>query len=198
MSKSIIKKSDNKMMVMVLTIATSAFLLTSAIFTTPTLFANAIMQNQNMMGGMGKQMGNNGFSMKGMNNNNSIPKINGTINLKNNTNNISVGNVTVPFLTAAQSAQGAMANGKIIGGNIGVTQGFLTYNFAISNPTNNTLSKVIVDAGNGKVLYTSPGMSINSTQFAMKGMDGMTNGFGHGGFGHGGFGQWGSDHKQGW
>src|SRR3954470_8271815 len=127
MSKSSGKKSDNKMMIMVLTIATSTFLLTAAIFTTPTLFANAIMQNQNMMGGMEKPMTNNGFLMNGMNNNN-IPKINGTINLKNNTNNISIGNSTVPFLTAAQSAQGAIANGKIIGGNIGITQGYLTYN----------------------------------------------------------------------
>jgi hypothetical protein len=51
-------------------------------------------------------------------------------------------------------------------------------------------------------------MSTNLTQFAMKGMDGMNNGFGHGGFGHGGFGhggfghggfgQWGDDRNQGW
>ena len=40
----------------------------------------------------------------------------------------------------------------------------------MTNPTNNTLSNVIVDSGNGKVLYTSPGISINLTQFAMKGM----------------------------
>jgi hypothetical protein len=217
MSKNLGKKSANKMMIMILAVATSAFLLTAAIFTTPTLFANAIMQNQNMMGGVGKPMTNNGFSMNKMNNNN-IPQINGTINLKNNTNNIAIGNASVPFLTAAQAAQNAISNGKIINGNIGITQGYLTYDFLISNPTNNTLSKVIVDAGNGKVLYTSPGMSINLTQFAMKGMDGMNNGFGHGGFGHGGFGhggfghggfghggfghggfgQWGADRNQGW
>ena len=185
------------MMIMILAVATSAFLLTAAIFTTPTLFANAIMQNQNMMGGVGKPMTNNGFSMNKMNNNN-IPQINGTINLKNSTHNIAIGNVSVPFLTAAQAAQNAISNGKIINGNIGITQGYLTYDFLISNPTNNTLSKVIVDAGNGKVLYTSPGMSINLTQFAMKGMDGMNNGFGHGGFGHGSFGQWGDDRNQGW
>jgi muramoyltetrapeptide carboxypeptidase LdcA involved in peptidoglycan recycling len=119
-------------MIMALTIATSAFLLTTALFTSPTLFANAIMQYQNMVGGMGKPMANNGFLMNGMNNNN-ILKINGTINLKNNTNNISIGNATVPFLRAAQSTQGAIANGKIIGGNIGITQGYLTYNFVISN-----------------------------------------------------------------
>src|SRR3954449_658147 len=127
-------------------------------------------------------MTNIGSTMGGIYKNN-IPQINGTINLKNNTNNIAIGNVSVPFLTAAQAAQNAISNGKIINGHIGITQGYLTYDFLMSNPTNNTLSKVIVDAGNGKILYTSPGMSINLTQFAMKGMDGMNNGFGHGGFG---------------
>ena len=172
-----------KKLVMILTIATSGFLLT-AIFATPSLFVNAIMQ-QNMIGG--KSMMNNGPSMNNMNNNN-IPQIIGTINLKNNTQNISIKNISVPFLTAAQSAQSAIDNGTIINGHIGITQGYLTYNFAVSNPTNNTLSKVIVDAGNGKVLYSSPGISINSTHFAMDGMKGMDSGFGHGGFGHGGFG----------
>ncbi len=128
---------------------------------------------------------------------NNIPQINGTLNLKNNTNSISIKNMSIPFLTAVKSAQNAILNGKIIGGHIGITQGFLTYNFAVSNPTNNTISKVIVDAGNGKVLYTSSGISINSTQFAMngmKGMNGMAGGFGHGGFGYGGFGHGGFGH----
>jgi hypothetical protein len=175
-----------KKLVMILAIATSGFLLT-AMFATPTLFVNAVMQ-QNMMGG--KSMINNGHQMNGVYVNN-IPQINGTLNLKNNTNSISIKNMSVPFLTAAQSAQNAILNGKIIGGHIGITQGFLTYNFAVSNPTYNTISKVIVDAGNGKILYTSPGMSLNSTQFALSGMKGGS-GFGHWGFGHhgmnGGFG----------
>ena len=144
-------------------------------------------------------MMNNGHQMNGVYANN-IPQINGTLNLKNNTNSISIKNMSIPFLTAAQSAQNAIINGTIINGHIGITQGYLTYNFAVTNPTNNTLSNVIVDAGNGKVLYTSPGISINSTQFAMNGMkgtngmNGMASGFGHGGFGHGGFGHGGFGH----
>jgi hypothetical protein len=178
-----------KKLVMILAIATSGFLLT-AMFATPTLFVNAVMQ-QNMMGG--KSMINNGHQMNGVYVNN-IPQINGTLNLKNNTNSISIKNMSIPFLTAAQSAQNAILNGKIIGGHIGITQGFLTYNFAVSNPTNNTISKVIVDAGNGKILYTSPGMSLNSTQFALSGMKGGS-GFGHWGFGHHGMnGGFGSSH----
>jgi hypothetical protein len=183
-----------KKLVMILAIATSGFLLT-AIFATPSLFVNAVMQ-QNMGG---KSMMNNGHQMNGVYANN-IPQINGTLNLKNNTNGISIKNMSVPFLTAAQSAQNAIINGTIINGHIGITQGYLTYNFAVTNPTNNTLSNVIVDAGNGKVLYTSPGISINSTQFAMNGMkgtngmNGIASGFGHGGFGHGGFGHGGFGH----
>ena len=187
---------------MILAITTSVFLLTTFLSVTPSSFANAIVQNQNMMGGMGKPMTNNGYQTNGMNNNNVIPQINGTINLKNTTNNISIKNVSVPFGTAVQSAQNAISNGTIIGGHISVTQGFLTYIFKVSNPTNNTISKVIVDAGSGKVLYTSPGKSINSTQFAMNGMNGgfrghqgMNNGFGghDGGGGHWKQGHWGSD-----
>ncbi|MGN6350065.1 MAG: PepSY domain-containing protein [Candidatus Nitrosocosmicus sp.] len=200
------KTSSKKgMLKMILVITTSVFLLTTFLSVTPSSFANAIVQNQNMMGGMGKPMTNNGYQTNGMNNNNVIPQINGTINLKNTTNTISIKNVSVPFGTAVQSAQNAISNGTIIGGHISVTQGFLTYTFKVSNPTNNTISKVIVDAGNGKVLYTSPGKSINSTQFAMNGMNGgfrghqgMNNGFGggHDGFGGGGHwkqGHWGSD-----
>jgi uncharacterized membrane protein YkoI len=200
------KTKLTKKLVIVLAIATSSFLLT-AVFATPSLFVNAVMQ-QNMM--QGKSMMNNGHQLNGVYANN-IPQINGTLNLKNNTNGISIKNMSVPFLTAAQNAQNAIVNGTIINGHIGVTQGYLTYNFAVTNPTNNTLSNVIVDAGNGKVLYTSPGISINSTQFAMNGMkgtngmngmaggfghgmNGMAGGFGHGGFGHGGFGHGGLGH----
>ncbi len=86
-------------------------------------------------------------------------------------------NVSVPFLTAAQTAQQSITNGTIINGHIGATQGFLTYNFGIFNLTNGTFYNVIVDAGNGKVLYTSPGISIISSPLGM-------NGFDHGYFGH--------------
>ena len=102
-----------------------------------------------------------------------IPQIDGTINLKNSKNDIVIGNVSVPFLTAAKDVQNAISNGKIINGHIDIAQEYLTYDFLMSNPTKNTFSNVIIDAGNGKVLYTSPGRSINLTQFAIKGFDGM-------------------------
>jgi hypothetical protein len=196
MSSSKKNPSKKRLTITILSITTSLFLLTAFLSAAPASFVSAVFQNQhnNIIGssfgglGGGKPMIHNGFFMNGMNNN--IPQINGTINLKNSTGSISIKNVSVPFSTAVQSAQSAISNGTIIDGHIGVTQGFLTYNFAVSNPTNNTISHVIVDAGNGKVLYTSPGISLNSTQFAMSGIN---NGFGggHGGFGGGG--QWGHD-----
>ncbi|MGN6346730.1 MAG: hypothetical protein ACTHME_03410 [Candidatus Nitrosocosmicus sp.] len=201
--------SKKRILVTILSITTSLFLLTAFLSMAPATFVNAIFQNQhnNIMGanfgggGIGKPF-HNGYLTNGLFNNNNIPQINGTINLKNSTGTISIKNVSVPFLTASQSAQSAISNGIIIGGHIGVTQGFLTYIFAVSNPANNTISNVIVDAGNGKVLYTLQGMSLNSTQFAMNGMNG---GFG----GHGGFGgywghdnwrhdNWGHDGNRGW
>jgi hypothetical protein len=206
-SKKILSKK--RILVTILSITTSLFLLTAFLSMAPATFVNAIFQNQhnNIIGtnfgggGIGKPF-HNGYLTNGLFNNNNIPQINGTINLKNSTGNISIKNVSVPFLTASQSAQSAISNGTIIGGHIGITQGFLTYNFAVSNPANNTISNVIVDAGNGKVLYTSPGMSLNSIPFAMNGMNG---GFrGHGGFG--GYGEhnnwrhdnWGHDGNRGW
>lgn len=80
---------------------------------------------------------------------NIIPQINGTIIIKNNVNNSYIKNISVPFLSAAQTAEKMITNGTIINGNLDITEGFLTYNFEIFNPTNDTFYMVIVDAGIG-------------------------------------------------
>ncbi len=118
---------------MILAITTGGFLLT-AIFATPSLSVNAITP-KNIVG---KTIVNNGPSFNG-NHSNNIPQINGTIGIKNNINKSAVENVSIPFLTAAQTAQKVITNGTILNGHIGITQGFLTYSFGISNPTNGTL-----------------------------------------------------------
>jgi hypothetical protein len=165
-------KISSKMMVMVLAIATSGFLLT-AMFIAPTLSVNAFPQ-QKMMG-----LTYNGTSWNGTHNNNgfsNMPQINGTLNIKDGINNFLTKNISVPFTTAAQTAQKEITNGTIINGKMGMTQGYITYNFGILNPSNGTLYKVIIDPGNGSVLYKSQGMSIESEL----GMEGMHGGFGHG------------------
>jgi hypothetical protein len=67
----------------------------------------------------------------------------------------------------------------------------LTYTYFVANPTDNTAHIVIIDAGNGQVLYTSEGKQIGSgaqsmfTSFGQgKGHEG-TGGRGFGPFGHG-------------
>jgi len=110
-----------------------------------------------------------------------MPQINGTLNIKDGINSFLTKNISVPFTTAAQTAQKEITNGTIINGKMDITQGYVTYNFGILNSSNGMLYKVIIDPGNGSVLYKSQGMSIESPMLGMEGM----HGFGHGWFGHG-------------
>jgi hypothetical protein len=67
-----------------------------------------------------------------------IPKINGSINVREGLRNFFTENAKTPFITAAQTAQNQIANGTVLGGHIGVTQGYLTYTYFVANPTNDT------------------------------------------------------------
>src|SRR5918995_6381478 len=118
-------------------------------------------------------------------------QINGSVNVREGVKNFFTENAKTPFITAAQTAQNQIANGTVLGGHIGVTQGYLTYTYFVANPTNDTAHIVIIDAGNGQVLYTSEGKQIGSwdqpmfTSFGQgKGHEG-TGGRGFGPFGHG-------------
>src|ERR671919_2396826 len=112
-----------------------------------------------------------------------LPKINGSVNVRDGIKNFFAENAKTPFLTAAQTAQDQIANGTVLGGHIGVTQGYLTYTYFVSNPTNDTVHKVIVDAGNGQVLHTSDGKQIGSEAQSMFGPFGHGLGRGPEGFG---------------
>jgi uncharacterized membrane protein YkoI len=121
-----------------------------------------------------------------------IPKVNGSVNVRDGIKNFFVENTKVPFITGAQTAQGQIANGTVLGGHIGVTQGYLTYTYFVVSPTNDTAHKVIVDAGNGQVIHTSEGNQLGSVARSMFGSFGE--GIGHerlggiggfGPFGHG-------------
>jgi uncharacterized membrane protein YkoI len=104
-------------------------------------------------------------------------QINGSVNVREGVKNFFTENAKTPFITAAQTAQNQIANGTVLGGHIGVTQGYLTYTYFVANPTNDTAHIVIIDAGNGQVLYTSEGKQIGSWDQPMFGP------FGHEGFG---------------
>ena len=122
-----------------------------------------------------------------------MPKINGSVNVRDGIKNFFAENAKTPFITGAQTAQGQIANGTVLGGHIGVTQGYLTYTYLVVNPTNDTAHKAIIDAGNGQVLHTSEGKQIGSLGKSM--FEPFGYGRGHEGFGGGGwFGPFGHGH----
>jgi hypothetical protein len=107
--------------------------------------------------------------------NSTMSKITGSVNVADAIKNFTKDNQKVPFSAASATAEKQVANGNVLGGHIGIAQGYLVYTFFVVNPENQTGYKVIVDPGNGQVLYTSEGNALGT--------------FGHGGpgmFGHGG------------
>jgi uncharacterized membrane protein YkoI len=130
---------------------------------------------------------------------NPIPKINGSVNIVENIKNVFKENTKTSFTAASETAQKQVPNGTILGGHLGVTQGYLVYTFFGVNPGTHTTYFTIIDAGNGKVLYTSPAQQMSGGGFfgrpgalggafgPLGGPHGLAGGFGHGpfGFGHG-------------
>jgi uncharacterized membrane protein YkoI len=110
-----------------------------------------------------------------------MPQINGSVSVVNETSNFIKENVKVSFVAAAQTAQGQVTNGTVLGGHLGVVQGYLVYTFFVADAANQRGHLVIVDAGNGDVLHTSEGRSFSSFGPPMM--------FGRWG-GHTGFGEW--------
>ncbi len=118
-----------------------------------------------------------------------MPQINGSVSLANEASNFINENVKVSFVQAAQTAQGQVTNGTVIGGHLGVVQGYLVYTFFVADTANQTGRLVIVDAGNGNVLHTSEGLPFAS--FGSPMMFGPWSG-------HGGFGEWHGQGKSHW
>jgi uncharacterized membrane protein YkoI len=108
---------------------------------------------------------------------NTPPQIQGSINIEQ----LLLSKVTVGFTDAANTAAGAVTNGKVIGGSLKQMQGSLVYAFQVIDDKNMVYS-VIVDPSSGTVLYTSPGHAFHMGGFGM-GQGGMKGGFKHGGQG---------------
>ena len=119
-----------------------------------------------------------------------IPQLNGSVNVREQSNQFIQDNVQVPFATALETAQAEVGNGTAISGNLGVVQGYLVYIFKLANFDAQTSRTVIVDAGNGSVLYTSGDMPLY--------FGGLGCGGGGGGHHKGFFGNhWGNDDRGG-
>jgi uncharacterized membrane protein YkoI len=97
-----------------------------------------------------------------------IPKINGSVNVANETSNLINQNVKVPFINAAQAAERKLANGRVLGGHLSVIQGYLVYTFIVADNTGHTGHLVIVDAGSGQVLFTSQDQMLSSFEMAFR------------------------------
>lgn len=91
-----------------------------------------------------------------------MPKITGSVSVEQFAKNLMKDNLKVSFLQASEIAAKQIANDTIVEGHLGVMQGYLVYRFFVLNPQNQTGHLTIVDAGNGKVLYTSQGVSRGS------------------------------------
>jgi uncharacterized membrane protein YkoI len=83
------------------------------------------------------------------------PQLNGSVNIREQSNQFIQESVQVPFATALETAQAEAGNGTAISGRLGVVQGYLVYIFKLANFDTETSRIVIVDAGNGSVLHTS-------------------------------------------
>jgi hypothetical protein len=91
-----------------------------------------------------------------------VPNITGSINAGETAKNFIKDNLKIPFQQASEIAAKQISNGTIIGGHLGIVQGYLVYTFFAVNSQNHTGHMIIIDAGNGKVLYTSQGQPIGS------------------------------------
>lgn len=106
-----------------------------------------------------------------------IPQLNGSVNIDQQANQFIQGNLRVPFATALETAQAEVQNGTAMSGRIAVVQGYLVYIFKVGNFDNETSRIVIVDAGNGGVLYTSQDIPLHFGGLVGYGCGGEHKGF---------------------
>ena len=94
--------------------------------------------------------------------NQKIPEITGSVNVDDAIKNYINENKKISFSEAATSAEKQVENGSVIGGHVGIQQGYLVYTFCVIDTKSDTSYNIIIDAGNGKVLNKSEGMSLKS------------------------------------
>jgi uncharacterized membrane protein YkoI len=141
------KLLSKKVLVPAAVIAVTAVFLTGMLAVYPTVAAVGQSMNTTtttMTPGYGRQ----------------LPNITGSVNVGQTAKSFIKDNLKIPFSQAADIAGKQITNGTVVGGHLGVVQGYLVYKFFAMNPTTHTGYLTIVDAGNGKVLYTSQGQQM--------------------------------------
>src|SRR5215208_674466 len=86
-----------------------------------------------------------------------IPKINGSVSVNDKIRSFLEENTKIPFLSAAETAQKQIANGTVIGGNLGVTQGYLTYAYIIVDQAKETIHKLSMQEMVNLYMYQKAG-----------------------------------------
>jgi len=106
-----------------------------------------------------------------------MPTIQGTIDI----NKILMSNVKTSFVDAANTAASAIAEGKVVGGELVPDQGYYVYNFRVLD-SGSKMHFVTVDAGNNKVLSNTEGfgLSVSTSGNMMYKSIGPMNGFSEG------------------
>ena len=107
--------------------------------------------------------GQGGFHGKMMND---IPEFTGTIPVKESIRE-NIDSVKIDVLEAGTIAAKSVEEGKVLGGGIMPTHGYLTYFFMVVSTTEDNLHKILVDAGSGEILYTSDGISLEELDAKM-------------------------------
>lgn len=110
--------------------------------------------------------------------------ITGSIPLQSTISQALRSEIQVPMAEAITTAQNtAGENSSVVAAFLSPLKGFLVYNIGVMD-ANNTLYKVIVDPGNGEVLFTSEGRQLDSFHQLMSGPFENKKGYDDGG-GHG-------------
>ena len=99
------------------------------------------------------------------------PQIQGSINLQQ----MVMSSVKTSFSDAQNAAANAIPNGKVIRGGLTMAQGYVVYDFKVLDDKN-LIYSVIIDAGNGKVLYQSQGIQMGKGFMFWMGHGGMCHG----------------------
>lgn len=75
-------------------------------------------------------------------------------------------NRNVSFMDAAKSVEDSVGNGIVVNGRFSVVQGYLAYVFDVIDPVDNTRQRMIVDVGNGSILYSSDPIAFKSSKYS--------------------------------
>jgi hypothetical protein len=94
-----------------------------------------------------------------------MANITGSLNVGEAIKNFIKQNQKVSFSQASETAQNQITNGTVLGGHIGIAQGYLVYTFFVVDNGNQTGYRVTVDPGNGQVLQTTEGIPLKSFGF---------------------------------